>query len=134
VRDAGADVDVTSLELGALIARLTAGDFDAAILNMPEVAEPNVLRLFLHSASIPPSATNRGRIRDQRVDALLDEAAAALDRGKRRDRYAELEAHLRKTHLFVPLWYESQVAVTSARARAFMPSAEGRWADLATIP
>ncbi len=134
VRDAGAEVDVTSLELGALIARLTAGDFDAAILNMPELTEPNVLRLFMHSASVPPSASNRGRIRDPRIDALLDAAAAELDRSVRRLRYAELEAHLRETHLFVPLWYESQVAVTSERARSFIPSAEGRWADLATIP
>ena len=34
----------------------------------------------------------------------------------------------------VPLWYEDQVVVTSARARAFAPSAEGRWLDLARLP
>ncbi len=34
----------------------------------------------------------------------------------------------------VPLWYEDQVVVTSVRARAFAPSAEGRWLDLARLP
>jgi hypothetical protein len=34
----------------------------------------------------------------------------------------------------LPLWYEDQVAVTSERARAFVPSAEGRWRALAEIP
>ena len=34
----------------------------------------------------------------------------------------------------VPLWYEDQVVVTSARARGFMPSAEGRWLGLASLP
>jgi hypothetical protein len=33
----------------------------------------------------------------------------------------------------IPLFYEDQVAVTSARARAFRPSAEGRWLGLAAL-
>jgi peptide/nickel transport system substrate-binding protein len=132
IAESGAVVDIASLELGALLARLTAGDFDAAILNMPELTEPNVLRLFLHSSSIPPGGVNRGRVRDPVLDRLLDQGAATREPGARAEVYAELEARLRATDSFVPLWYEDQVAVTSARARGFSPSAEGRWLSIAS--
>jgi hypothetical protein len=33
----------------------------------------------------------------------------------------------------IPLWYEDQVVVTSQIARAFVPSAEGRWLGLARL-
>jgi ABC-type transport system substrate-binding protein len=52
----------------------------------------------------------------------------------RRAVYAEVERRLREELFIVPLWHEDQVAVTSARARAFTPSREGRWLALAGLP
>jgi peptide/nickel transport system substrate-binding protein len=132
--DAGVDLDVIPLELGTMIARLNSGDFDMAILQLPEVTEPNVLRRFLHSASIPPAGANRGRVRDATLDALLDEGDRTSGIDARRTIYARLEAHERTAMHWIPLWYEDQVAVTSVRARSFVPSAEGRWLSLAAIP
>ena len=132
--DAGVTVDVQPLELGTMIARLNAGDFDLAILQIPELTEPNVLRVFLHSASIPPAGANRARVRDAEVDALLDEGQRLTDREARRSIYAKLEERLRDRLYLVPLWHEDQIAVVGPRARAFSPSAEGRWLSLATLP
>ncbi|WP_394843709.1 ABC transporter substrate-binding protein [Pendulispora brunnea] len=132
--DVGVAADVQPLELGTMIARLNAGDFDLAILQIPELTEPNVLRVFLHSASIPPAGANRARVRDPRVDALLDEGQRLTDRDARRAVYAELEARLHEQLYIVPLWNEDQVAVVGPRARDFIPSAEGRWLSLASLP
>jgi peptide/nickel transport system substrate-binding protein len=132
--DAGLAVDVIPLELGTLIARLNAGDFDLAILQLPEMTEPNVLRRFLHGSFVPPAGANRGRVHDAELDALLDEGDAVADPQARRAIYARLEARERDAMHLVPLWYEDQVVVTSERARAFVPSAEGRWLDLARLP
>ena len=132
--DAGVDVEVTPLELGTMLARLGAGDFEMATLQLPEMTEPNVLRVFLHSASIPPVGANRGRVRDAEVDRLLDLGDAVIDEGARRAIYAELEARVREMAWVLPLWHGDQVAVTSLRARAFVPSAEGRWLGLAALP
>ncbi len=132
--DAGIEVDVVPLELGTMIARLNAGDFDLAILQLPEMTEPNVLRRFLHGSFVPPAGANRGRVRDATLDALLDEGDREPDPAARRAIYARLEAFERDAMHLVPLWYEDQVAVTSERARAFVPSAEGRWLDLARLP
>lgn len=130
----GVELEVVPLELGAMLARLGAGDFELANLQMPELTEPNVLRVFLHSSSMPPSGANRGRVHDAEVDALLDAGAEARDPDARRRIYATLERTVRERALLVPLWHEDQVAVTSARARGFLPSAEGRWLDLASLP
>jgi peptide/nickel transport system substrate-binding protein len=131
--DVGVEVEVTPLELGTMLARLAAGDFEMATLQLPEMTEPNVLRIFLHGANIPPEGANRGRVRDAEVDRLLDLGDAVTDRDERRAVYAKLEARVREMGWLLPLWHEDQVAVTSARARGFRPSAEGRWLGLAAL-
>jgi peptide/nickel transport system substrate-binding protein len=131
--EVGADVEVVPLELGTLIGRLGAGDFELATLQLPEITEPNVLRVFLHSSSIPPAGANRGRVRDAEVDRLLDEGESTLDVAARKTIYAALERRIRDQALLIPLWHEDQIAVVSDRARAFTPSAEGRWLGLAAL-
>jgi len=131
--EVGADVQVVPLELGTLIGRLGAGDFELATLQLPELTEPNVLRVFLHSSSIPPDGANRGRVRDAEVDRLLDEGEQTPDPAARRVIYAALERRIRDEALMIPLWHEDQIAVVSDRARGFTPSAEGRWLGLAEL-
>lgn len=131
--DAGLDAAVLPLEIGTMIARLGAGDFDLAILSLPEVTEPNVLRHFLHSSFVPPAGANRGRVRDAALDALLDEGDRTPAEETRRAIYARVEARERQEMHLIPLWYEDQIAVTSLRARSFVPSAEGRWLSLASL-
>lgn len=130
---AGVELEIVPLELGTMLARLGAGDFELAMLQMPELTEPNVLRVFLHSSSIPPAGANRGRVRDAELDRLLDAGAEERDPAARRAIYATIDRLVRERALLLPLWHEDQIAVASARARAFRPSAEGRWLDLATL-
>lgn len=131
--DAGFDVEVIPLEFGALVARLNAGQFDAATLQLPELGEPNVLRVFLHSTMQPPIGANRGHVVDAEIDAALDEGDASTDLGARRAAYARLEALVRERLYLIPLWHEDQVVVTGPRARGFLPSADGRWLGLARL-
>lgn len=129
----GVTLEVVPLELGTMLARLGAGDFELATLQLPELTEPNVLRVFLHSSSVPPAGANRGRVDDAEVDRLLDRGASERDPEARRQLYATLDRRVREGAWLIPLWHEDQVAVTSARAASFRPSAEGRWLDLASI-
>jgi peptide/nickel transport system substrate-binding protein len=133
LEDVGVTVEVVPLELGTMIARLGSGDFELATLQLPELTEPNVLRVFLHSTSVPPAGANRGRVRDADVDRLLDEGDAVLEPAKRRAIYARLEARVREQALLLPLFHEDHVTVASARAAGFRPSAEGRWLGLADL-
>jgi len=47
--------------------------------------------------------------------------------------YSEVEDRIREQLFIVPLWHEDQVALTSPRARGFVPSREGRWLSLADL-
>jgi ABC-type transport system substrate-binding protein len=67
------------------------------------------------------------------LDAWLDAGDREADPAKRRAIYAHLEMRNREQMHLVPLWYEDQVVVTSARARGFVPSAEGRWLGLSGL-
>lgn len=130
----GFDVTIVPIELGTLFSRLSSGDFDVALLNVPELLEPNVLRVFLHSASVPPSGSNRGRVRDPDLDAVLDRAASLVDHRARAPLYAEAEARIIANAYWIPLWHEHVTTLTSPRAAALEVGTDGRWLGLATIP
>jgi peptide/nickel transport system substrate-binding protein len=130
----GIELELVPLELGSMIARLTEGAFELAILQIPELTEPNAFRTFLHSGSMPPLGSNRGRANNPALDKLLDEGSQIKDEAARKRIYSAMEAEVEKTLPIIPLWHEQWVTVTSERARAFTPSAEGRWLSLATVP
>lgn len=134
--DAGLDVAVVPLDLGVMLSRLDAGDFDLAMLQIPELTEPNVLSWFFHPRGVPGEGgqgRNRARYRSQTAGALLDQGATIPDRAARRVFYRLLALLMASDMPVVPLWHEDQVAVVSERARGFFPSAEGHWLSLARL-
>jgi peptide/nickel transport system substrate-binding protein len=133
IGDAGLPVDVRFYELGTLLARLGAGDFDLAPVVASEIGDPDLLRWYLHSSAIPPRGANRSRIEDQTLDALLDRGLRTLDFEARRAAYEELEAEVHRHAWILPLWHEDHVAVVGRRASGFLPSADGRWAAIARV-
>jgi peptide/nickel transport system substrate-binding protein len=134
--DAGLTVDVVPLDLGVMFARLDAGDFDLAMLQFPELTEPNVLSWFFHPRGVPGEGgqgKNRARYRSVVAGELLDRASENAERGVRKEIYRQLAAVMAVDLPVVPLWHEDQIAVVSGRARTFLPSAEGRWLSLAGL-
>lgn len=135
--DAGLSVRVVPLDLGVMLERLDAGDYQMAVLQMPELTEPNILRWFFHPRGVPGEGgpgKNRARYRDAVAGRLLDEAARVVDRGKRAVLYRQLATRMMRQLPVIPLWHEDQVAVVSDRAKAFVPSAEGRWLSVTAVP
>jgi peptide/nickel transport system substrate-binding protein len=130
----GFQLEVIPLELGSMIARLAAGDFDLAILQIPELTEPNALKTFLHSTSIPPMGSNRGRVADAALDAALDTGEQESDMGARIAAYAAVELRTQAVLPIIPLWHEHHITLKSQRAAGFHPSADGRWLSLARMP
>ena len=133
--DAGLQTQVIPLDLGVMLSRLDAGNFTLAILQIPELSEPNVLSWFFHPRGIPGEGAdgrNRARYRSVRAGELLDQAEASFDRSKRKRYYGDL-AHLMLDDMpVVPLWHEDQIAVVAARVAGFRPSAIGHWESLSS--
>jgi peptide/nickel transport system substrate-binding protein len=134
--DAGLPVEVVPLDFGVLLARLDAGDYQLATLQMPELTEPNLLAWFFHPRGVPGEGAGRNRARWRSAEAgrLLDAASAVREIAARKPHYAELARLMQRELPVIPLWHEDQVAVVSERAAAFVPSAEGRWQALAALP
>jgi peptide/nickel transport system substrate-binding protein len=135
--DCGLDVRVVPLDLGVLLERLDRGDFTLAVLQIPELTEPNVLSWFFHPGGVPGEGgvgRNRARYRNREVGRLLDHASREPERSIRRADYLEIARQLRRDLPVIPLWHEQQFAVVSPRAASFVPSAEGRWGSLAQLP
>ena len=82
---------------------------------------------------MPPGGANRGRVRDAEIDALLDAGLATGDLEQRVRLYGALEARVHALASLIPLWHEDHVVVTSARAHAYTPSADGRWRGVLAI-
>ncbi len=135
LEDAGARIEVIPLELGVMLSRLTAGDFELSVLQIPELTEPHVLSWFFRSSAIPGvgQGANRARYRSPALDALLDEGGRVSELDARRRIYAGVLDVLEADLPVIPLFHEDQIAAVSARAVGFVPSAEGRWGALAGL-
>ena len=131
--DAGLQTQVIPLDLGVMLSRLDAGNFTMAILQLPELTEPNMLSWFFHPRGIPgegEDGRNRARYRSARAGELLDHAAASFDLEVRKRLYGEL-AHLMMDDMpVIPLWHEDQMAVAATRVVGFRPTAAGHWDSL----
>jgi peptide/nickel transport system substrate-binding protein len=134
--DAGFPTAVVPIDLGVLFTRLDAGDFDMALLQLPELTEPNVLSWFFNPSGVPGeggAGKNRARYRNPVARDLFDDASRVVERTKRQADYRALARLMASDVPVVPLFHEDQVAVVSTRARGFSPSAEGRWLSLARL-
>lgn len=134
--DAGLATAVVPLDLGVLFTRLDAGDFDMALLQLPELTEPNVIAWFFNPSGVPGEGgvgKNRARYRNPAARELFEDGARVTDKSRRRADYRALMRLMAVDMPVVPLFHEDQVAVISARARGFLPSAEGRWMSLSRL-
>jgi peptide/nickel transport system substrate-binding protein len=131
--DAGLQTQVVPLDLGVMLSRLDAGNFTMAILQIPELTEPNMLQWFFHPRGIPgegEDGRNRARYRSVRAGELLDSAASSFELDVRKRLYGEL-AHLMMDDMpVIPLWHEDQMAVVATRVVGFRPTAAGHWDSL----
>lgn len=134
--DAGLATQVVPLELGLLLSRLDAGQFTMAILQIPELTEPNLLNWFFHpldANGLQTYGKNRSRYQSAVAAKILDQASSTFDVDERHRLYVEL-AHVMLSDMpVIPLWHEDQIVVARGRGKRFMPSAEGRWSSLADL-
>jgi peptide/nickel transport system substrate-binding protein len=104
-------------------------------LKWAAVMEPDLMRGVFHSRNVPTAENhwgglNRGALRDEELDALLD-AASRVPRAERIALYARVQARMEALLPYAPLWHEDSVAVVSRRLEGFVPSAHGFFTPLA---
>ncbi len=125
----GVRARVRVLEFGAFTSRVLDGDYDAAWINWRAGTRADLTPMW-HSASVPPRGYNFVRIRDARLDALVEAARASTDADSALSLWHEAQ---RRIHALQPAYFvavPSEIAVMNRRLCAVEPTAAGL---LATI-
>lgn len=109
--EVGIAVEIRTLDFGVLYDDIRRGDFQMFSLTRTSATDPGLLRLILHSASVPPAGQNRGRYSDPELDRLIDQAARLGDPAQRRPLYVRAQEILARDLPYVVLMIKKNVAV-----------------------
>jgi len=121
----GVKVSIESLEWGGFYARIKRGDFQVFSLSWVGIVDPDIYRWILHSDMWPPKGANRGRYSDANIDSWLDAASESEDIQQRQQYYEKVQKKMQQDQVYIPLWYEPILAVSSKRLQGFKPSSDG---------
>ena len=129
----GIDLQVRSLDWGTFFGDIKTGRFQLYSLAWVGVRTPDIFRYAFHSDSQPPAGANRGRLRDSRVDSLIEAAARAAEPAQQQRLYRALQARLQALTVYVPLWFEDQYAVLRSEIEGYRLAGDGNYDALARV-
>ena len=107
----GVALEVRTYEFATLYADVLKGNFQLYTLQWVGVSDPDMLRRVFHSRQMPPTGFNRGFFSDPEFDALIDEATASTDDGRRRELFTAAQRRVAAQVPYLSLWYKTNVAV-----------------------
>jgi peptide/nickel transport system substrate-binding protein len=112
----GIDLQIRSFETATFLQDLSRGAFQIYGLRWVGGNEqPDIFGYAFSSARIPPKGANRGRYRNPKLDALLEDANQSTDQNRRRDDYIQAQQILAQDLPAINLWYQDTVLVHSRR-------------------
>ncbi|HEX6244559.1 MAG TPA: ABC transporter substrate-binding protein, partial [Polyangiales bacterium] len=134
LQEVGISVEVRPSETATLLADLGRGRFRLALMQVPEVFEPNVLNWFFASDRIPEPGVreggNRFRLRSAELDEVLEQGRRAHDLSERKAAYRSAQHILARELPMIPLWHEHVVAVVSERLSGYRVPRDARFGTL----
>ncbi|MCC7534879.1 MAG: ABC transporter substrate-binding protein [Deltaproteobacteria bacterium] len=135
LRQVGIAAEVRPSEIATLLTDLRLGRFDLAVMQVPEIFEPNDLAYFFSSDAIPEGGrlgSNRFRYRSAEADRLIEQGRTTVERARRVAVYRRLQHVMARDVPTIPLWHEDVVGVvrTAALPRYRVPR-DARFGTLA---
>lgn len=125
--EVGIAVDVQSYDWGTFYGDIKAGRFQMYSLAWVGVKSPDIFRYAFHSESLPPGGANRGRLDDDHVNHMIEQAMSEADLDQQADHYATLQAYLLEHLAYVPLWYEDQYFAARSDIKSYKVAADGNY-------
>jgi len=124
------DVDIRSYDWGTFYGDIKKGKFQLYSLTWVGIQTPDIFRYVFHSDSFPPTGANRGRLVNQRVDDLIEQAEKEQDLIVQAELYQQLQAQLHQLLPYVSLWYEDNIAFFRQDIQGYNVSADGNYDGL----
>lgn len=126
----GIHITIKSYEFGTFYRDIRQGNFDLFSLTWAGLTDPDIYYTIAHSSQFSPAGGNRGHYQNSKVDRLLDlsRETVASDTRIRQEvssLYARIQKIVYEDLVYVPLWYEDNVAVmqSSLKNLELMPNA-----------
>jgi peptide/nickel transport system substrate-binding protein len=115
-RRAGIELELRPLEIATLLSDVSRGNFQLYTLRWVGANnDPDIFEYVFSSHKIPPDGANRGRYRNPRLDALVDQARVEPDREKRRALFSEVQKMVAEDLPYLNLWFVDNVSVHRRR-------------------
>ena len=112
----GVQLDLRPLEFATFYADITKGNFQLYTLRWVGANnDPDFFEYAFGSHKIPPAGANRGRYRNAKLDALIDQARVEPDREKRRALYSQAQQIIANDLPYLPLWFQDNISVHRRR-------------------
>ena len=131
--EVGLSVALRSYDWGTFYADVKEGRFQMYSLAWVGIKLPDIFRYTMHSSATPPTGANRGRLKNSRVDALIEQAEQATGLQNQARSYRELQDQLLQLLPYVPLWYEDHLFVSRADISGFQVARDGNYDGLKTV-
>jgi peptide/nickel transport system substrate-binding protein len=129
----GIALDLRSYEFATFYSDVTRGAFQLYSLRwIGGNEQPDIFSYVYSTARFSPKGANRSHYSNQRLDALLDDAAQTPDMDRRRSDYVEAQQILASDLPAINLWYNDTVVVHNRRITNVHPTASGSFRFLET--
>jgi len=109
LKEIGVEVNIVTLEWGALVDTATNGNFDMTLMGYT-YNDPDVLYLFLHSSQAD-DGLNFSYVKDGKLDGLLEKGRTTVDSEARKQVYKEIQQYVVEQAWWVPIYTEKQFSV-----------------------
>lgn len=122
MRKAGIELAILSLDWGTFFDDVKHGKFQLYGLTWVGIRTPEIYRLALYSASVPPRGANRGHFSDALADRLIEQHD-----------WRALSERLHALLPYIPLWYEGQFVAMRENLDGYEVKPDGNWDGLAVV-
>jgi peptide/nickel transport system substrate-binding protein len=110
-REAGVETKIRSNDFATFYQDVVKGNFQLFSLRWQGIVDPDHYHEVFLSTSIPPKGWNRGFYSDPDVDRWIEEARRTVDRGARKELYADVQRCVAESLPYVSLYTMKAVAV-----------------------
>lgn len=129
LRKRGLNIQMQSYEWGTYYEDIRTGKFEMAIMKWVGINDPDIYRVSLHSAMVPPGR-NRGYYDNKIFDKIVYQGLIEPDFTKRKQLYDQAQSIVFKDLPTIPLWYEKQVAIVHKRVKNYSLPVTGNFSSL----
>lgn len=130
LKEVGINCEIESMDLATYLSKTASGDFTASIGGYTSSNLLSYVVGVYHSSSI--NASNKTRLKDAKVDELIDKAKVTIDETERVAIMEELSARLNELCSQVPLFQPINLRAFDARLQGVEVNASGgiRWENI----